>query len=245
MPDPGQRGGGRPGPHGRRRASGGFARVNLDFQYALEALPALLRGALVTFETSLLAVILGIGVGILLTVLRQTSIRPVEWVCQIYMSVMRGTPLFIQILMVYYVLPAVGLDIPRFFAGVVALSLNSGAYVTEILRGGLSMIPRGQVDAARAVGMPRVLIWRHILLPQTFVLVLPPLTVEFTSLLKASALLSVIAVIELTRTAQQIIAATFRPIELWLAAGALYFVMCFALSGTARWLEHRAAVYRV
>jgi polar amino acid transport system permease protein len=76
------------------------------------------------------------------------------------------------------------------------------------------------------------------------VLVLPPLTVEFTSLLKASALLSVIAVIELTRTAQQIIAATFRPVELWLAAGALYFVMCFTLGGAARWLERRAAVHR-
>jgi polar amino acid transport system permease protein len=157
---------------------------------------------------------------------------------------MRGTPLFIQVLMVYYVLPAVGLDIPRFFAGVIALSLNSGAYVTEILRGGLSAIPRGQLDAARSVGMPRSLIWRRILLPQTFVLVLPPLTVEFTSLLKASALLSVIAVVELTRTAQQIVAATFRPVELWLVTGALYFVMCFTLGGAARWLEQRAAVYR-
>src|SRR5205809_6297090 len=145
------------------------------------------------------------------------------------MSVMRGTPLFIQILMVFYVLPAVGLDIPRFFAGVIALSLNSGAYVTEIIRGGLSAIPRGQLDAARAMGMSRSLVWRHVVLPQVLMLVLPPLAIEFTSLLKASALLSVIAVVELTRTAQQIIAATFRPIELWLATGALYFVMCFLL----------------
>lgn len=218
--------------------------MNLELRYAVEALPALLRGALVTLETSLLAVVLGVGVGIALTILRQTSLRPIEWACQAYMSIMRGTPLFIQILMVYYVLPAVGLDIPRFLAGVIALSLNSGAYVTEILRGGLSAIPRGQVDAARAVGMPRALIWRHILLPQALVLVLPPLTVEFTSLLKASALLSVIAVVELTRTAQQIVASTFRPIELWLVTGAIYFVMCAALSGAARRLELRAAVYR-
>jgi polar amino acid transport system permease protein len=218
--------------------------VKLELRYAVEALPALVQGALVTLETSLLAIILGVAVGVGLTVLRQTAVRPVEWGCQAYMSVMRGTPLFIQVLMVYYVLPAVGLDIPRFFAGVIALSLNSGAYVTEILRGGLSAIPRGQVDAARSVGMPRSLIWRHILLPQAFVLVLPPLTVEFTSLLKASALLSVIAVVELTRTAQQIVAATFRPVELWLTTGALYFVMCFTLSGAARRLERRAAVYR-
>jgi polar amino acid transport system permease protein len=218
--------------------------VKLEFRYAGEALPQLLQGALVTLETSLLAVVLGVGVGIGLTVLRQSRHRPVEWACQAYMSVMRGTPLFIQVLVVYYVLPAAGLDIPRFFAGVIALSLNSGAYVTEILRGGLSAIPRGQVDAARSVGMSRALIWRHILLPQTFVLVLPPLTVEFTSLLKASALLSVIAVVELTRTTQQIVAATFRPVELWLVTGGLYFVMCFTLGGAARWLEARAAVYR-
>jgi His/Glu/Gln/Arg/opine family amino acid ABC transporter permease subunit len=210
----------------------------------LELLPALLQGALVTLETSLLAVALGVLVGIALTLLRETGIRPIGWACRVYVSLMRGTPLFLQILIVYYVLPAAGLDIPRFLAGVIALSLNSGAYVTEIIRGGLSAIPRGQLDAARAVGMPRALTWRHIVLPQVLMLVLPPLAVEFTALLKASALLSVIAVVELTRTAQQIIAATFRPIELWLATGALYFVMCFALGSLTRWLEHRAALYR-
>ena len=137
-----------------------------------------------------------------------------------------------------------GLDLPRFLAGVVALSLNSGAYVTEIIRGGLSAIARGQVDAARAVGMSRALVWRRVVLPQTLVLVLPPLTVEFTSLVKASALLSVIAVVELTRTTQQIISATFRPVELWLAAGVLYFAMCFLLGGVARRFERRAALHR-
>jgi len=218
----------------------------MDFQvrHVIEALPFLLRGALVTVETSFLAVSLGLAVGIVLTVLRQPRIRALEWCSQVYISLMRGTPLFIQILMVFYVLPAVGLDIPRFFAGVIALSLNSGAYVTEIIRGGLSAIPRGQLDAARAMGMSRSLVWRHVVLPQVLMLVLPPLAIEFTSLLKASALLSVIAVVELTRTAQQIIAATFRPIELWLATGALYFVMCFLLGSVTRWLERQAALYR-
>jgi His/Glu/Gln/Arg/opine family amino acid ABC transporter permease subunit len=218
----------------------------MDFQvrYAIEALPFLLRGAAVTLETSLLAVSLGLAVGIVLTMLRRVRIGVVVWLCQVYISVMRGTPLFVQILMVFYVLPAVGLDLPRFFAGVIALSLNSGAYVTEILRGGLSAIPLGQLDAARAAGMSRSLTWRHIILPQVLMLVLPPLAIEFTSLLKASALLSVIAVVELTRTTQQIIAATFRPIELWVTTGALYFVMCFMLGSVTRWLESQAARYR-
>lgn len=199
---------------------------------------------MVTLEVSAVAIILGLLVGIGLTFLRQTGIRIVEWPCRLYISLMRGTPLFIQILIVYYLLPAVGVDLPRFLAGVVALSLNSGAYVTEIIRGGLSAIARGQVDAARAVGMSRALVWRRVVLPQTLVLVLPPLTVEFTSLVKASALLSVIAVVELTRTTQQIISATFRPVELWLAAGVLYFAMCFLLGGAARRLERRAALHR-
>jgi polar amino acid transport system permease protein len=218
--------------------------MDLQLSAAVEALPYLLQGALVTLETSLLAVILGVVVGIALTLLRETGLRPVDWACRVYISLMRGTPLFLQILIVYYVLPAAGLDIPRFVAGVVALSLNSGAYVTEIIRGGLSAIPRGQLDAARAVGMPRGLVWRHIVLPQVLMLVLPPLAVEFTALLKASALLSVIAVVELTRTAQQIVAATFRPIELWLTTGLIYFVMCFMLGSITRRLERRAALYR-
>jgi polar amino acid transport system permease protein len=218
--------------------------MELQFGYAVDALPYLLQGALVTLETSLLAVVLGVVVGIALTLLRETGLRPVDWGCRVYISLMRGTPLFLQILIVYYVLPAAGLDIPRFLAGVIALSLNSGAYVTEIIRGGLSAIPRGQLDAARAVGMPRGLLWRHIVLPQVLMLVLPPLAVEFTALLKASALLSVIAVVELTRTAQQIVAATFRPIELWLTTGAIYFIMCFMLGSVTRRLERRAALYR-
>lgn len=180
-------------------------------------------------------------VGLVLTALRQAGIRSLDWGCRLYISLMRGTPLFIQILIVYYLLPAVGLDLPPFLAGAVALSLNSGAYVTEIIRGGLHAVPAGQVDAARAFGMSSALRWRRVILPQALIAVLPPLTVEFTALLKASALLSVIAVVELTRTAQQIIAATFRPIELWLDAALLYFIMCFLLGQVARRLERWTA----
>lgn len=118
------------------------------------------------------------------------------------------------------------LDMPRFQTGVIALSLNSGAYVAETIRGALTAVPAGQIEAARALGMATPLTWRRIILPQVFFLSLPPLAVEFTSLLKASALLSVIAVVELTRTAQQIISNTYQPIEIWVVTGALYFLMC-------------------
>lgn len=209
-----------------------------------QALPALLKGAQLTLGVSLLAILLGIAVGIALAVAVQAGGRVLRACAHVYISFARGTPVIIQILIVFFILPAIGLDIPRFWAGVVALSLNSGAYVAEMIRGGLTAIPRGQIEAARAVGMPRILIWRHITLPQVFILILPPLTAEFTALLKASALLSVIGVVELTRTAQQIVAATFQPIEIWITVGVLYFVMCFALGAITRRIEHATIAYR-
>jgi ABC-type amino acid transport system permease subunit len=137
-----------------------------------------------------------------------------------------------------------GLDLSKFYAGVLALSLNSGAYVSEMIRGGLSAVPSGQIEAARALSLPPPLIWRHIILPQVFILILPPLTVEFIALVKASALLSVIGVVELTRTAQQIVAATFQPVGIYVTTGALYFAMCFALGALTSRLERATVVYR-
>ena len=218
--------------------------MKFDVAYALKALPALLHGAVVTVEAALLAVLLGVVVGVVLALMRQSGIRALHYLAAAHISLARGTPLFIQILIVYYALPAIHLDVPRFAAGVIALSLNGGAYIAEMIRGGLSAIPRGQLDAARAFAMPRSLVWRHIILPQVFVLILPPLTVEFSALLKASSLLSVIAVIELTRTAQGIISDSFRPIEIWIVTGLLYFVMCFSLGAVTRRLERLAAVWR-
>jgi His/Glu/Gln/Arg/opine family amino acid ABC transporter permease subunit len=215
-----------------------------DPNAVLKALPWLIEGAKLTLQASLLAIVLGVGVGIVLTLASQVESRILRGLVRLYISFARGTPLFIQILLVFFVLPTVGLDVSAFVAGVIALSLNSGAYVSEMIRGGLTAIPKGQIEAARALSMPRSLIWRHIRLPQVFGLILPPLTVEFTALLKASALLSVIGVVELTRTAQQIVAATFKPIEIWLTVGLLYFVMCFALGALTGRLERALLVRR-
>ncbi len=219
--------------------------MNLQWHYARDALPFLLSGALVTVEVSSLAVLLGLAVGILVTLARRSNLKAVRAMVITYISLVRGTPLFIQILIVYYALPGLGLDIPRFESGVIALSLNSGAYISEMIRGGLTAIPPGQLDAARALGMRSALTWRRIILPQVLVLILPPLTVEFTGLLKASALLSVIGLVELTRRAQEVIGETLRSPEVWLTTAALYFVMCFALGAITQRLENMASAYRV
>ena len=210
----------------------------------LDVAPWLLQGALVTLEVSLLAIALGLPVGVGLAVAMQSRLRLLRAFVRAYISFARGTPLFIQIMLVFFVLPSLGLDLPRFCAGVIALSLNSGAYIAEMIRGGLTAIPRGQVEAARALSMPRTLMWRHIILPQVLTLILPPLTVEFTGLLKGSALLAVIGIVELTRSGQQMVAATFKPLEIWLTVGIFYFVMCYALAALTRYLERTTQVYR-
>ena len=219
--------------------------MTLEWKYVDHALPFLLEGALVTIAASLLAVVLGLVVGIFVMIGRQSRFKVLRALMGAYMSIVRGTPLFIQILIVYYALPGLGLDIPRFQSGVIALSLNSGAYISEMIRGGLLAIPKGQLDAARACGMRSGLIWRRITLPQVLVLILPPLTIEFTGLLKASALLSVIGLVELTRRAQEVIGETLRSPEVWLTTAVLYFVMCFALGTITRRLEKAAAAYRL
>ncbi|HTR83214.1 MAG TPA: amino acid ABC transporter permease [Reyranella sp.] len=219
--------------------------MTLEWRYVEHALPFLLEGTLITIAASLLAVALGLIVGIFVMLGRQSRFKALRGFVAAYISIVRGTPLFIQILIVYYALPGLGLDIPRFESGVIALSLNSGAYISEMIRGGLMAIPKGQLDAAKAFGMRSSLIWRRITLPQVLVLILPPLTIEFTGLLKASALLSVIGLVELTRRAQEVIGETLRSPEVWLTTAALYFVMCFALGTVTRRLEKAAAAYRL
>jgi polar amino acid transport system permease protein len=177
--------------------------------------------------------------------MRMSRLKVINSIAGIYISLIRGTPLLVQIFFIYYALPGlIGIDFNPFVAGVLALSLNSGAFVTEILRAGISAIPRGQMEAAKALGLRRAVVWSRVILPQVFAVILPPLTNEFTMLVKASPLLSVITVVELTRTAQQIMIYTYRPVEVMLAAAALYFVICFLLSTISRRLELKAALIR-
>jgi His/Glu/Gln/Arg/opine family amino acid ABC transporter permease subunit len=215
-----------------------------QLHYVWAALPQLLIGAAVTLEVSILAIALGLIVSLAITACRRHRFAPLRVLAGIYISFARGTPLFIQVLIVYFTLPVIGLDVNQFVAGVIALSFNSAAYITEIIRGGLNAIAPGQIDAARAIGLKRWLIWRDIILPQTFVVILPPLTIELTAVLKASALLSVIAVVELTRKAQEVISDNFRPVEIWVTVGVLYFVMCRALGMVTKNLEARGAMRR-
>ncbi|WP_198087589.1 amino acid ABC transporter permease [Variovorax sp. E3] len=201
-----------------------------------------LQGAGVTLYTSGLAFLIGLGLGLLLLVLRVSGGAAVRALVAIYVSAIRGTPLLIQLLIAYYVIPALfDITISPVAAGVLALSLNTAAYGSEIMRGALSTIPRGQTAAAQALGMNSWHVWRHVLLPQMFHRAIPPLTNEYTVLLKASSLLSIIAVNELATVARNATLQSDLPLQVFSATAAVYFVILLCASSISRGIERRFA----
>ena len=218
--------------------------MNFDLQYTWDAMPRLLEGAWVTIQVSLLAFFCAIVLAIAITLLRRMGWRAVDAVIAVYISFIRGTPVLIQIFLCFYVLPVVGIDIGAVPAGVLALTLNSAAFQSEILRGGLAALPYGQLEAARSLGLKPSATWLKIILPQLFISTTPPLVNEFTLVVKASPLVSVITVVELMRVSQQIFSSNFHPIEVLMGAFLLYFLICFAGAQLARWLEARNELRR-
>ena len=161
--------------------------------------------------------------------------------------------MLIQIFLVYYALPAIDflpgpaelrIDMGPVTAGIVAITLNSVAFMTEILRGGLAGIHKGQYEAARALGIHGYVLWRKVVLPQLFMKTIPPLVNEFTQVLKATPLLAMITVVEMMRVSQQIFSANYHPVEVLTGTFVLYFLSCFSVSRGSIYLERRFAVRR-
>ena len=228
--------------------------MKFDFSYTLEALPRLLEGALITIEVALIGFILSLTFGTLITILRTVSrSRVLNGILNVYISFIRGTPMLIQIFLVYYALPAIDflpgpaelrIDMGPVTAGIVAITLNSVAFMTEILRGGLAGIHKGQYEAARALGIHGYVLWRKVVLPQLFMKTIPPLVNEFTQVLKATPLLAMITVVEMMRVSQQIFSANYHPVEVLTGTFILYFLICFSVSRGSIYLERRFAVRR-
>lgn len=200
-------------------------------------LPFMLWGTGVTILVSGIAIALGMPLGLILCFGLTSSNAWLRRLSALYQSVWRGTPILVQLLVIYYMLPLIGVNVAPVVAAVLALTLNTVAFQAEIFRGGLQAISPGQVEAARMVGIGT---WRarlHIVIPQIFRLVIPSLVNETISILKNSSLVSVIAVTELMRVSQQIVATTYRPFEIYLAAAVIYIVMNFMLSVAGRTAE--------
>ncbi len=214
----------------------------MRLKVVLNALPYLLAAAGTTLWVSLLGIALGLVLGVVVCACRLSSRRLLGRIGATYVSFFRGVPLLVQLLLIYDFLPLIGLNLPALVSAVAALGLASGAYVSEILRGALGAVPRGQAEAAESLGFPGVAIWRRILLPQALRTALPPLFSEFILLLKASSLISVVGVAELTRVSMNIASSTYRPLEIYLACAALYLVLSSAIAFLGGRVERRLAL---
>lgn len=209
----------------------------------LNALPVLLQGALVTLEITALSVVLGMVGGSLLGIARLSTILPLRWLTRAYIDFFRGTPLLVQIFMIYFGIPALfqGFGVPlrfdRLLAAVVALSLNSSAYIAEIVRAGIQSIEVGQTEAANSLGMNPVQTMRYIIFPQALRRMVPPLGNEFITLLKDTSLVAVIGFEELFRRGQLIVADNYRSFEIYTAVALVYLTLTLVSSQAFTLLE--------
>ena len=204
----------------------------------IEVLPFLLKGALLTIIFSASSEFFGIIIGLVASVIRVSKTKVISWFIIAYVDIFRGTPLLMQIIFTYYALPYVGINLPAPLAGIVALSLNSGAYVSEIFRAGIESIEKGQLEAARSLGMSYVQTMIYVIIPQTIRRVLPPLTNELVALIKDSSLLSVIAIAELLRTSKEMMTWKLNPSSLT-AAAIIYLIITLPLTRLVGYLEKK------
>lgn len=213
--------------------------MGFDWGLVERSVPLLGAGLLTTVKICLLAMLLGTVLGGMLGLASLSRFKPLRWAVMAYVDFIRGTPLLVQIFLVYFALPVVGVNLPEFWAGVIALGLNAAGFIAEIVRAGVGSIESGQSEAARSIGMRHTQILVHILLPQSLRAIVPPTTNELITLVKGSALLSVISVYELTRAGQAIISVHFAPLEIYLMIALYYYVTISALAWLSRWLERR------
>lgn len=202
-----------------------------SLQYIVDALPNLLRGAAITVQLTAISVLLGLVGGTLLGIARLSPIKPLSLASRIYIDFFRGTPLLVQIFMIYFGIPALvqsmgmQLTFNRLAAAVLALSLNSAAYLAEIVRGGIQSIESGQREAAESLGLGPAQTMRYVIFPQAFRRMIPPLGNEFITLLKDTSLVAVIGYEELFRQGQLIVAQNYRSFEIYTTVAIVYLIL--------------------
>ena len=221
------------------KAADNSPHFTIDLGLIRAALPDLLRGAKLTLVLTALALLIGIPLGLIVALARIAPAGPMVWIAKIYVEVLRGTPLLMQIYVIYFVLPSLRINLDPFTSGVIALSLNAGAYISEIFRAGIESIDTGQMEAARSLGLTYSLAMRWVILPQTVRRVLPPLTNEAVALLKDSSLVSVVALSELMRVGTELATSKGAPTTIYLGVALLYLCMTLPLTWVVRRLEEK------
>lgn len=216
--------------------------ISNSIEFLMKYKQYLINGTLTTLQISFFGVIFGSMVGIFLCLLKLSNNRLLRTIATIYIEIVRGTPLLLQLYVVYYGLPMV-MPLPdsRMFLGTLAVLLNSAAYVAEIIRAGIQSIDKGQMEAARSLGMGHAMSMRHIIIPQAFKNILPALGNEFIVLIKESAIISVIAIPDLMYNADTLRGITYKPFMPLIFAGVIYFAITFSMSKLLGLLERRLA----
>jgi len=210
--------------------------------FIISIIPDLIKGLLTTLEISVTSFIIGLALAVMLAPARVFAPRPISLIARGYIELLRGTPLLVQLLLIYFGLPSVGIKLDAYTACILAIGLNSAAYQAEILRGAMKSIPETQFLAAESLGMSTAQAYRYVVLPQALRVAIPALVNEFVTLIKESSLASVIGVVELTRRGEYLVAYTFRALEVYVAVALIYFVVCALASQATRILEKKLMI---
>lgn len=214
--------------------------MDLDFSPVWAGLPQLFRGAVVTVEITAASLLLGCTLGLLIGIGRLNPRRRIIYgFCTAYVAFIRGTPLLVQLFILFFGLPQFGILLPAFVCGVIGMGVYSGAYVSEVVRGAIQSIDRGQMEAARSIGMSSGLAMRSVILPQAVIRMIPPLGNEFIALIKNSALVSLLTIHDVMHEGQKIISVTYRSLEVYLAIAVVYFILTGATTLVLRHFEKR------
>ena len=215
----------------------------LDFTILTDYLPMLGQAVLLTLEFTLLSTVVGFLWGIVLSLIKISKIKPLVMFAQFYTSIFRGTPLLVQLMLIYYATPQLfNYQITALQAGVLTFGLNSAAYISESIRGGILSVDKGQWEAAMSLGVPKHKLLMDIVFPQAFKNTLPSLVNESIALLKDSSMVTIIGVADTMRWASLIQAKTFRAFEAFIVAAVVYYVLVMALTTLGRYLERRVRV---
>jgi His/Glu/Gln/Arg/opine family amino acid ABC transporter permease subunit len=208
-----------------------------------ESLPMFMRGMLLTLELSIVSLIIAMFIGLGSCLMNISKNRILQAISRCYINIIRGTPLLVQAFFIYFgVTAAFGIKMTAMTAGIVALSLNAGAYLSETFRGGIEAVPHGQMEAARSSGLSHRAAMIRVILPQALRIVVPSVVNQCTITIKDTSIISVIGLAELTMVGSQIVARTFRSFEVWICIGVLYFVIIYALTKLSRFVEKRLSL---
>ncbi|AEK19624.1 amino acid ABC transporter permease [Methanococcus maripaludis] len=203
----------------------------MKFYIVFDNIPFIIDAVFVTLKITIMSFLLAVIIAVLVGSVRAMNFsKTLDLVLMAYVEVFRGTPLLIQLFFIYYGLPSIGITMSSTFAAVLGLSLNGGAYISEIIRAAIQSVPVGQFEAAESLGMGKIESMVYIVLPQAFRITIPPLVNSFSSILKESSLISILAITELTRIGQLIYTRTSRPFEIYLTIGLIYLLLVSIIS---------------